>query len=166
MRRKIISYAVLLFFLWFDIGCTIYSTKLITPDQAQSKNEQILLVLKKTGEEFEFPKEAPGTILGNEVVGEHFQANKGIDIADSKQIRIIDQKNRTMLITMNDGKVVNVENARAIGGQFYQMIKDSIPFSEIRMLQVKEIQSGPYLVLLVLAISFAILLYIGFSRPY
>ena len=141
MAKKIISVAALLFFLWFDICCTIHNTKWITVDQAKGKNDKVLFVIKKTGEIFEFPKKAEGAILGNEVVGEHFLRNQVINVSDIKQRQANDQ-NQIVLITTNDGRVISVENAREIGGKIYQMVKGSIPLSEIEKLFVKKVSNA------------------------
>ncbi len=157
MAKKIISCVVLLFFLWFDICCTIHGTKWITVDQAKGKNEPILAVVKKTGERFDFLKEKPGEILNEDVIGEHFMTNKDIiDVADIKK-KEIDTQNQSMVITKYDGKVISLANVREIGGKIYRMVEGSIPLSEIKILRVKGVDVG----VSILATAYLICVFVG-----
>jgi len=73
MIKKIISLFSLTAFVVFTFSC--YATKretikTITSWQEKGKDVKIVTVLKKSGERIEFPKDEPGKIVGDQIVGD------------------------------------------------------------------------------------------------
>jgi hypothetical protein len=71
-RKKYISFFTIAAFSIFTWSCTVYSTNKISPDQIAGKSgrgDQVLRVMKTSGEIIEFPEKIPGFIYNDAIVG-------------------------------------------------------------------------------------------------
>jgi hypothetical protein len=143
MARKITGCFTLLFFIWFEIACVIYEKNKITVEQAVGSNTEVLAVAKKSGEYFEFPKHAPGRIVGDSVVSPYLKSDFVIDLADvEKKEMEINGRDQTTTITTKDGKTIKLKLAYEKDGKIYGQTMTSIPLSQVEMLWVRKV-NGP-----------------------
>jgi len=143
MARKTMGCLALLSFIWFEIACVIYQKKKITVEQAVGSDTEVLAVAKKSGEYFEFPKQAPGRIVGDRVVGSYRQSDFIIDLAEVEKKEIeINGRDQTTTITTKDGRTIKVKHAYEHNGKIYSETIGNIPLSEAEMLWVRKV-NGP-----------------------
>lgn len=79
MSKKITSWLTLIAFLLFSFGCPIHTIKkerVETPEAWRGKPVQVLALMTKSGQHIEFPKDKPGYIRGQRIVGEILPVSK------------------------------------------------------------------------------------------
>ena len=142
MAKKIISLTALLFFLWFDICCTIYAAKMITPEQAIGKDDKVLAVTIKTGERLEYSGEMPGKLEGDKIIGFYIMPTDVVaDVTGFKTINFDKRTQTTTIKTFYD--VVTVfPNMLEMKGKIYKILGSSMPLSEINKLIVKRLDNA------------------------
>lgn len=152
MGEKIISLVTITAFISFSLSCTAYKTtkERITPESPlEGDRVEILAVMKTSGEYIEFPKDWPGEISKDSIIG---PAKKELEIKrdDIQEIKV-NSEGRTYEIVTKDGKRYPPPGS-IIDRTYFQELEDrviisfyesiSIPFSEVDLAWVKRVDPG------------------------
>jgi len=146
MGKKITSSVTLAAFLVFTWSCAIRTTQKVPPEKAFTENADILGLLTTSGEQIEFPKNAPGRIQGDKIVG------RGVDQAETKiaktevQTTFRTDKGKLQAIETKDGtkygadQIVSEENDYFIVKGAKAAI--SIPLKDVELVWIRKVDPG------------------------
>jgi hypothetical protein len=145
MRNKIVSLFTLVAFIIFTFSCYIYTTKKERGETVYTKGGKVLVlaVMKTSGEYIEFPKDLPGQIDRDTIVGTTTSL-KELEIEPNLVERIKkDQEGKIIEITTKDGTTYRDMTIREEENKFicsfYEYGKISIPLSEVQLAWVKRV---------------------------
>ncbi len=143
MTKKLAAWTTLLAFLLFDLACVIHTTKREPPEKVYGGQTQILSVLKKSGEYIEFPKETPGRVMGDRIVG----SERYLEIPNSDIKRIISKDGQPSEIEKVDGTKIPIAAVWKTDEWKTVVRLDSsplsIPLADVAMVTIRKSGPGP-----------------------
>ncbi len=157
MKKKFVSVVTLFAFFIFTISCAVYQVNEIAPEKAEAyskagKKVRIIGVVTISGERIDFPKESPGTILGDKIVGTGSPvAKKTWTKLEKSNIKLTrtDAKGRVEELTTKDGNIYKVEKDsysqvgdKVMFTSLTLLSRISIPLSEVELVAIKRVDLG------------------------
>ncbi len=149
MRKKLVSLFTLVAFIVFTFSCSVYTTKKERGETVYAKGGKVkvLAVMKTSGEYVEFPKDLPGYIIGDTIIGTAMSL-KELEIELNLVQRIKkDQNGKIIEITTKNGTtyrdmIIREEENKFICSSYEYGEKILIPISEVQLAWVKRVDPG------------------------
>jgi hypothetical protein len=145
MARKITTSITLAAFLVFTCSCVMRTMQKVPPEVVYGKDADILGVLTTSGEHIEFPKNAPGRIKGDKVVGNRIAREIKIAKTELQTIYRTDHGKLQSVVTKagreySADQIIWEENECVVVCD--DIFVTSIPLKDIELVWIRKVNPG------------------------